>query len=251
MAALGSTESSAMDHHHHLDHLDQHHAAGKEEDHGLEFGQPLSALEQVPMFETESGSTNATSGMTSESATDDTPGYSSHGLDMHEHSHMDGSFHDEDHSQHLVEFPQHIQLPLHPHQPLGLALENTVDNHAERHLLPLQHQTDALHAFPSTMIHQRPLDGFIPMGTVPPQNLMADSAWPAPSSSSKMPLSRVKRSASTPNVRAKALLDAAQLANDKRRNKLGYHRTAVACGKFLSPNLQLNVIVLESSPVSG
>jgi Fungal Zn(2)-Cys(6) binuclear cluster domain len=45
----------------------------------------------------------------------------------------------------------------------------------------------------------------------------------------------VKRSASTPNVRGQAAVDAAsaQSAADKRRNKLGYHRTGVACGMFL------------------
>ncbi len=44
-----------------------------------------------------------------------------------------------------------------------------------------------------------------------------------------------KRSASTPNVRGLAAVDAAGLsmsAAEKRRNKLGYHRTSVACGEF-------------------
>ncbi|KAI9822940.1 MAG: hypothetical protein M1832_002965 [Thelocarpon impressellum] len=42
----------------------------------------------------------------------------------------------------------------------------------------------------------------------------------------------IKRSASTPNVRGQAAAEAAalSLAADKRRNKLGYHRTSVACG---------------------
>ncbi|KAH0543199.1 hypothetical protein FGG08_002460 [Glutinoglossum americanum] len=45
--------------------------------------------------------------------------------------------------------------------------------------------------------------------------------------------STVKRSASTPNVRGQAAADAAGLSfADKRRNKLGYHRTSVACGKL-------------------
>ncbi|TVY83982.1 hypothetical protein LSUE1_G001342 [Lachnellula suecica] len=49
----------------------------------------------------------------------------------------------------------------------------------------------------------------------------------APSKSTK-----IKRSMSTPNVRGQASADAAALAlsADKRRNKLGYHRTSVACG---------------------
>jgi hypothetical protein len=43
---------------------------------------------------------------------------------------------------------------------------------------------------------------------------------------------KVKRSLSTPNVRGQASSDAAALAlsAEKRRNKLGYHRTSVACG---------------------
>lgn len=51
-------------------------------------------------------------------------------------------------------------------------------------------------------------------------------------SKSSMP-AIVKRSASTPNVRGLATADMAALsyAADKRRNKLGYHRTSVACGK--------------------
>lgn len=40
----------------------------------------------------------------------------------------------------------------------------------------------------------------------------------------------IKRSASTPNIRGQAAADAAALA-EKRRNKLGYHRTSVACGE--------------------
>ncbi|KAI9642357.1 hypothetical protein NHQ30_009161 [Ciborinia camelliae] len=44
--------------------------------------------------------------------------------------------------------------------------------------------------------------------------------------------SKGKRSMSTPNIRTSTNTDAAALAlvNDKRRNKLGYHRTSVACG---------------------
>jgi hypothetical protein len=44
---------------------------------------------------------------------------------------------------------------------------------------------------------------------------------------------KIKRSMSTPNVRGQATADAAALAlsAEKRRNKLGYHRTSVACGE--------------------
>ncbi|KAJ5032613.1 uncharacterized protein L3040_009210 [Drepanopeziza brunnea f. sp. 'multigermtubi'] len=43
---------------------------------------------------------------------------------------------------------------------------------------------------------------------------------------------KVKRSMSTPNIQGQASADAAALAlsAEKRRNKLGYHRTSVACG---------------------
>jgi hypothetical protein len=46
---------------------------------------------------------------------------------------------------------------------------------------------------------------------------------------------KIKRSMSTPNVRGQATADAAALAlsAEKRRNKLGYHRTSVACGEQL------------------
>lgn len=52
----------------------------------------------------------------------------------------------------------------------------------------------------------------------------------------------VKRSASTPNVQQVAAMSTnptgPQLLAEKRRNKLGYHRTSVACGMFNSLNLQ-------------
>jgi len=41
----------------------------------------------------------------------------------------------------------------------------------------------------------------------------------------------LKRSASTPNVRGMSNGDAGMTLEEKRRNKLGYHRTSVACGK--------------------
>lgn len=45
---------------------------------------------------------------------------------------------------------------------------------------------------------------------------------------------KIKRAMSTPNVRGHATTDATSsaLSADKRRNKLGYHRTSVACGKL-------------------
>ena len=42
----------------------------------------------------------------------------------------------------------------------------------------------------------------------------------------------LKRSASTPNVRGFSNGDGGMTLAEKRRNKLGYHRTSVACGTF-------------------
>lgn len=44
----------------------------------------------------------------------------------------------------------------------------------------------------------------------------------------------LKRAVSSPNVRGLGGDGAALIAADKKRNKLGYHRTAVACGRSLS-----------------
>lgn len=63
----------------------------------------------------------------------------------------------------------------------------------------------------------------------------------------------VKRSASTPNVRGLAAVDAAGLsmsAAEKRRNKLGYHRTSVACGKFFQQLRHFELIVSPKSMLS-
>jgi hypothetical protein len=51
-------------------------------------------------------------------------------------------------------------------------------------------------------------------------------------SKSKMP-GEIRRSSSTPHMRNLALAHSGELSptTDKRRNKLGYHRTSVACGK--------------------
>jgi len=44
----------------------------------------------------------------------------------------------------------------------------------------------------------------------------------------------LKRSQSTPHIRGLAMADTPAISPtiDKRRNKLGYHRTSVACGKL-------------------
>jgi ribosomal protein L13E len=55
----------------------------------------------------------------------------------------------------------------------------------------------------------------------------------------------LRRSASTPHLRGPPTGDSGPLSpnSDKRRNKLGYHRTSVACGKFsMRPRLQLDTL---------
>lgn len=41
----------------------------------------------------------------------------------------------------------------------------------------------------------------------------------------------LKRAVSTPSIRSVASADNNSSSSDKKRNKLGYHRTAVACGQ--------------------
>ena len=80
----------------------------------------------------------------------------------------------------------------------------------------------------------------------PPPHSPAHTKPPSPDSQNRGPsslgskssskASKIKRSMSTPNVRGQATADAAALAlsAEKRRNKLGYHRTSVACGEHPS-----------------
>lgn len=80
--------------------------------------------------------------------------------------------------------------------------------------------------------HQLPLDST-------PSHASGDSKSSSPSmSKSGNPVDpnagKIKRSMSTPNVRSQSTMDAATalaMSAEKRRNKLGYHRTSVACGK--------------------
>lgn len=62
----------------------------------------------------------------------------------------------------------------------------------------------------------------------------------------RKPSASLKRSASTPNVRGFPNGDAGMTLAEKRRNKLGYHRTSVACGMSLfmdREELSLNFIL--------
>lgn len=74
--------------------------------------------------------------------------------------------------------------------------------------------------------------------SLPSQHVLSHPSAPmttsvAPQRRRKTPkhsINSLKRSSSTPNVRG----DSAMSMADKRRNKLGYHRTSVACGTFLA-----------------
>lgn len=69
-----------------------------------------------------------------------------------------------------------------------------------------------------------PLDQSIP--SLSDDNFHPDDDQRSPSKDEK-----IKRAASTPNIRDQAAADASLAASaEKRRNKLGYHRTSVACG---------------------
>lgn len=114
---------------------------------------------------------------------------------------------------------------------------------------PTEYSTTGSDVVSASMAYQYPLPSMgmdspsmIPSLHNPPR----DHSHPSPPSSTKQssPPSRsnsvpskaakIKRSMSTPNVRGSVSADAAALAlsAEKKRNKLGYHRTSVACGKF-------------------
>ena len=88
----------------------------------------------------------------------------------------------------------------------------------------------------SPLSSSRPYEG-VPM-SLPSQQMTALSATPLSARkrrrSSHMGKTSgvLKRSASTPNVRGLATSELGMSLADKRRNKLGYHRTSVACGRY-------------------
>ncbi|KAH9218975.1 hypothetical protein DL95DRAFT_487244 [Leptodontidium sp. 2 PMI_412] len=101
---------------------------------------------------------------------------------------------------------------------------------------------------PASMSYQYPLpsSGLEPSNMIPGFHHPMDHAQPSSPAQMKpdspsmknrgnaaaSKSAKIKRSMSTPNVRGQASADAAALAlsAEKRRNKLGYHRTSVACG---------------------
>ena len=75
--------------------------------------------------------------------------------------------------------------------------------------------------------------GLIVPGHIPDITPRLDSTGPVRRrrTSKSLSNSALKRSASTPNVRSSQQSDIpGNMLNDKKRNKLGYHRTSVACG---------------------
>jgi hypothetical protein len=90
---------------------------------------------------------------------------------------------------------------------------------------------------PSNMISTYQLPAIAPPIQTQPLNKAAPVRR-GPSGPSKT--GKMKRSASSPNVRGQARADPPEsafisLADEKRRNKLGYHRTSVACGQSPTP----------------
>lgn len=89
-----------------------------------------------------------------------------------------------------------------------------------------------------------PSHDFAEQSQAPAHLAFASSYHPAPSpalakrrsSKGKLPLDLIKRSSSTPQMRNLAAVEGDSMSptTDKKRNKLGYHRTSVACGKNMS-----------------
>ena len=70
-------------------------------------------------------------------------------------------------------------------------------------------------------------------GSIPPPQMMPLTSAAILSQRRRRKNSQsLKRSASTPNVRGLANSDSGMTIAEKRRNKLGYHRTSVACGMY-------------------
>ena len=99
-----------------------------------------------------------------------------------------------------------------------------------RHFDPQQSMQAAKQESQPSNYHNPQGQDYSHMSNLPPVSLGSamDSGRSSSVSSSKN--TKVKRSASSPNVRAQAGADAASAA-EKRRNKLGYHRTSVACSE--------------------
>lgn len=110
--------------------------------------------------------------------------------------------------------PNQISPMAYPYHPMNQGLDQNMMPSYDHHMEPIRSHS--------------PLHGQGPSPST--RELEASSLSKATKES------KAKRSMSTPNIRTSNNTDAAALAlvNDKRRNKLGYHRTSVACGKICS-----------------
>lgn len=86
------------------------------------------------------------------------------------------------------------------------------------------------------------------MGSLPPPAMHLTAAAMLSQRRQRRKSLSIKRSASTPNVRALANCDASMTLAEKKRNKLGYHRTSVACGMYSLPWHTVSGLPLNMTP---
>lgn len=84
----------------------------------------------------------------------------------------------------------------------------------------------------------------IPQPGVPHSTLPLTTQRRRRSSKGSIMSTKLKRSASTPNVRGLGIADAGMSLAEKRRNKLGYHRTSVACGIWCLYKINVQPLIL-------
>ena len=87
--------------------------------------------------------------------------------------------------------------------------------------------------------------GNIPQPGMPHSTLPVTTQRRRKSSKGSIISTKLKRSASTPNVRGLGIVDAGMSLADKRRNKLGYHRTSVACGRSFAHRTNTQSLIFE------
>lgn len=94
---------------------------------------------------------------------------------------------------------------------------------------PAPYDADSAHEFPSTQTAIKLSQSGLTMSKGPTTPGTARRKG----STTSAPPATMKRAASTPNVRLTVGDDSsAAFLAEKRRNKLGYHRTSVACGQL-------------------
>jgi hypothetical protein len=85
----------------------------------------------------------------------------------------------------------------------------------------------------------------IPLPGTPHSTLPLTTQRRRRSSKGSITSTKLKRSVSTPNVRGLGIADAGMSLADKRRNKLGYHRTSVACGIWCLYKVNVQPLILR------